>query len=479
MFNTVDALRAGSEIVKTYAQECIIGVSNGLPAYRSNVIVGFRNIAPGRANVLLGNNNVLKGDSNIVIGSNFSVTGSNNIIIGGFSDNNTISLVSADNQLILGGITISQAIFGSISSIARPQPTTSSIADINSNVILGPSAVVSNTATIITSLSNIMVGTNGNFSSAVTNVDVGYTNHFSSCSSNIVLGGSNVVTGLSVGNICIGSNTTLSNCSNMLFINNQTSATSYSNLSGQIILGDSVVTLSGTSCTMKNLSVVSDITCTGSLILSNTLIINNTSNANTWSMTSTGSELAFTHSSTNAGVDAMIKFNSIFDTTQISFTGTHRCLFNKKNGPPFTGALLCVTGEVVNLDGKGIGNSMEAIPEVMLATTASDVRVIGVYAKTEDVTGWRDFKYGNVVIQQKRVGPPRVLVNSTGEGAVYALGPVDVGDLLTTSILPGVAVRQLTNDGAIDRYLYAYTIAKATTSLKCGHRGMVGCMYLM
>ena len=103
----------------------------------------------------------------------------------------------------------------------------------------------------------------------------------------------------------------------------------------------------------------------------------------------------------------------------------------------------------------------EALPIVTLSRTCMDKSCFGVISLSEDPENeTREDRFGCFVAEfEKEEGDERVYINSVGEGAIWVTninGPLESGDYITTSIIPGYGQRQN------DDILHNYTVAKIT-----------------
>ena len=154
--------------------------------------------------------------------------------------------------------------------------------------------------------------------------------------------------------------------------------------------------------------------------------------------------------------------------TQMNFTGQHRTFIKDV---PFTEAMN-LEGLIVSANnnkyikmtgGIEVGSNAittnESLPVVSLSTKANDKKCFGVISVSEDPET-REEKYGNFVsVFQKELGDTRVYINSVGEGAVWVVntnGPLESGDYITTSNVPGYGQKQ------DSEFLANYTVAKIT-----------------
>lgn len=96
---------------------------------------------------------------------------------------------------------------------------------------------------------------------------------------------------------------------------------------------------------------------------------------------------------------------------------------------------------------------------VSLSTEANDKSCFGVISASEDPDS-REETNGNMIsIFEKELGDTRVYINSVGEGAMWVTdinGPLESGDYITTSNVPGYGQKQ------DSEFLANYTVAKIT-----------------
>jgi hypothetical protein len=149
--------------------------------------------------------------------------------------------------------------------------------------------------------------------------------------------------------------------------------------------------------------------------------------------------------------------------TVLSFTGQHICV---GDGPMEYGLVVSANkNKYVNLNGPlttggDAIRSSESLPVVSLSQVANDKTVFGVVDHLESRgTSRRQTLGAAVASSSKELGDDRVVVNSLGEGAIWAIntnGNIGSGDFLTTSNVSGYAQRQDTP------ILHSYTVAKST-----------------
>lgn len=163
--------------------------------------------------------------------------------------------------------------------------------------------------------------------------------------------------------------------------------------------------------------------------------------------------------------------NTSVTNVQMNFTGQHRCFPADNSLFPLSsniGKILIANGQYQSMptDGalvRGISSITiaESLPLVSLARRAKDKQCFGVICDAEDFNS-REFNAGNFGTPYTKIeGDTRIFVNSIGEGAVWvceANGPIENGDFITTSDVPGYGMKQG------EEYIANYTVAKATMS---------------
>ena len=101
----------------------------------------------------------------------------------------------------------------------------------------------------------------------------------------------------------------------------------------------------------------------------------------------------------------------------------------------------------------------ETLPLVSLCTKSKDKSCFGVISEAEDPEQRAD-RFGNFVTPyEKEEGDTRIYINSLGEGAIWVSnknGPLESGDYITTSDIPGYGEKQ------DSEFLANYTVAKIT-----------------
>jgi hypothetical protein len=152
----------------------------------------------------------------------------------------------------------------------------------------------------------------------------------------------------------------------------------------------------------------------------------------------------------------------------LNFTGQHRTFSNNKNlyQAKYIGYIISALSiykainSKYNIDytKKNIEIN-DALPIVELSAKACDKSVFGVITdRFDDERG--EYKTGALVtVVEKDAGDDRLIVNGCGEGSIWVSdynGPLENGDYITTSPIPGIGMRQ------DDDLLHNYTVAKIT-----------------
>ena len=152
-------------------------------------------------------------------------------------------------------------------------------------------------------------------------------------------------------------------------------------------------------------------------------------------------------------------------TSVASFTGQHLCV--PSNEDMEEGLIVSADKNTFFTVNDGVNTGLngiridESLPVVSLSKTANDKKVFGVISTMENAnTSFRSQTTGGLVSDASKIlGDNRAIVNSVGEGAIWvcdAGGPLDSGDYITTSNVPGYGMAQS------DDLLHNYTVAKIT-----------------
>lgn len=170
---------------------------------------------------------------------------------------------------------------------------------------------------------------------------------------------------------------------------------------------------------------------------------------------------------------------------QLNFTGQHRCSFSNieqiNEEDNLAGYIVSSTGIYKDLDDKEDISIDDAIPIVSLSKIAYDKKIFGVISGHEDDTfpdsdNKRCFQIGTLKFKTSEKKSKKLIVNAVGEGGIWVCGQngdVQNGDLIVTSDIPGVGMKQ--DDDVIKNY----TVAKATCDVifKDNEKKFIGCIY--
>jgi len=153
---------------------------------------------------------------------------------------------------------------------------------------------------------------------------------------------------------------------------------------------------------------------------------------------------------------------------RMNFTGQHRCFIQDipfSNTKYYQGMIVCANKNI-NISmaysikkGNQAITQNETLPYCSLACKNYDKSCFGVISDSEDPDHRVD-KFGSFCTPyEKENGDTRIYINSVGEGAIWVTnmnGPLESGDYITTSNLPGYGMKQH------DDLLHNYTVAKIT-----------------
>lgn len=169
---------------------------------------------------------------------------------------------------------------------------------------------------------------------------------------------------------------------------------------------------------------------------------------------------------------------------QLNFTGQHRCSFsNIENidSCELSGYIVSSTGIYKDLDDRESISIDDAIPIVSLSKEAYDKKIFGVISGNEDDTfpdsdNKRCFQIGTLKFKTNNKKSKKLIVNAVGEGGIWVCGQngdIQNGDLIVTSDIPGVGMKQ------DDDIIKNYTVAKATCDVifKDDETKFIGCIY--
>jgi hypothetical protein len=163
------------------------------------------------------------------------------------------------------------------------------------------------------------------------------------------------------------------------------------------------------------------------------------------------------------GVITVGFFENTPQTSQINFTGQHRCLANRNLDISNKGKIVISTGNYINIDNSIQSNITESIPIVELCSQNNDKKVFGIISSEEDTNYNRSYGIGflKTIKQKSNNNEQRLHINSIGEGGIWVCnknGILENGDYITSTTISGYGGKQTTNEGILTNY----TVAKIT-----------------
>jgi alpha-tubulin suppressor-like RCC1 family protein len=144
-----------------------------------------------------------------------------------------------------------------------------------------------------------------------------------------------------------------------------------------------------------------------------------------------------------------------------NFTGQHRCFVDghKPSELPSLVGLILVSDKntyvTMNERGQDAITINESLPLLSLSKVPYDKRAFGVLSLTYN----DNEPAAETKLKMQKKGDVRIQTNSVGEGAIWvcdANGPLEAGDNITTSAVPGYGMRQEQDQ------FFSYTVAKIT-----------------
>jgi hypothetical protein len=176
---------------------------------------------------------------------------------------------------------------------------------------------------------------------------------------------------------------------------------------------------------------------------------------------------------------------------QMNFTGQHRCVPEDNdlidNIDNYIGMVVESTGNYDtllnindNIETRSIPTINESQPIVTLTTIRKSKKVYGVISDKEVLkNGCRTFgsTFVSLIYGLKEQETPRLFINSLGEGGIKVCnenGNIENGDLLCSSSIPGIAMKQ------DDDLLRNYTVGKSTMDynfIDNNDYKLIGCVY--
>jgi hypothetical protein len=246
--------------------------------------------------------------------------------------------------------------------------------------------------------------------------------------------------------------------------------TSNININGsQIVEKDLIVkgslSVYGDTGFSNSISVGSNVSVTGFIETDTYITLSNVDKNTYWKILNTytaGTDSSDLLLVSNSGT--AVQFTDTLYESVLNFTASHRAstvIDKKYYSEDLIGKIVVSTGKYKDLDNSEIIRIDEAVPIVELATKEKDSTVFGVIAGFEEPDkDTRQFKVGNMIFNKnKEKDDIKLIINSSGEGALLVCdynGPIKNGDLLCTSPITGLAMKQ------DDDIIRSYTIGKAT-----------------
>jgi hypothetical protein len=177
--------------------------------------------------------------------------------------------------------------------------------------------------------------------------------------------------------------------------------------------------------------------------------------------------------------NTVVSFTDDFKSELLNFTGKHRCSYVGcfKGLDKYIGMIVSSCGFYKGLNNEEDIQIDEALPVVKISRIPYDKTVFGVISGFEEINGTRGYQLGNLqFVHEKKVIDSKVIVNSHGEGGIWVCdvnGPLHNGDLITTSFVPGVGMKQGSDD------IKNYTVAKITCNCDFDMNSKIyRCMYV-
>ncbi len=178
---------------------------------------------------------------------------------------------------------------------------------------------------------------------------------------------------------------------------------------------------------------------------------------------------------------ASVVFSDAWHAEGLNHTGKHRvALRPEDHAEARAGQIVVASGAYCDLEGDDAISMDEALPVVEVSRTPRDARVFGVVGELH--ADARTFKWGLLRFERSCGGAAlaqkRIVVHGSGEGGILVCGEggdIRNGDLICTSSVPGLGMRQ--EDDAVR----SCTVAKATCDCvfdATGSSRLIGCVYM-
>ena len=216
----------------------------------------------------------------------------------------------------------------------------------------------------------------------------------------------------------------------------------------------------------SNVGIGNNLVTKGSITTDNCITLSNISKNTHWKILNTFSEVKNESELTfisNSGTTT--QFTDTLYESLLNFTGSHTVstiISNNDFNEDLIGHIVISTGKYQDLDNSEEIRISEAIPIVALSIKEKDTRIFGVIADFEEKNkNTRQFKIGTLVFNKdKKIDDIKLVIHSHGEGGLLVCdynGSISNGDLLCTSPIPGLAMKQ------DDDIIRSYTVGKATS----------------
>lgn len=429
---------------------------------RGSVIVGARAGSISRSNLV---------EDVVCIGALSSVQGTGSVVVGVSSQSDGDASISVGyNNLSHGSRGVS--IGTSVKSVGDE-----AVCMGHSNINIGSQGVVIGTLARNVGDASVCVG-HSNTNIASRGIVIG-AHSFNSSTDSIIIGNNIVTDVVGSGNLTIlaGSGHGILNIQNTLVGGLDKTGKHQVSLENKV----GKITLNALLGTSVNNRLSCDILASPKI----TVLSSGSDTSSHWDMSLLSSydgfqsDLALTSSN-----GTQVTFCDDFVPSVLNFTAQHRCVLQTSgyDGILLPGTLLIATGSYRGLDGLTHPSIDESIPIVTFSSDVRDPRVFGVLSSYESkpINDRRVFRMGSLGFSIPTSDPRhmcRVIVNSGGEGGVRACdanGKIKNGDLLVSSPIPGVAMRQG------DDIVRSCTIAKATCDCDFTERreDLIGCTYM-
>ena len=147
----------------------------------------------------------------------------------------------------------------------------------------------------------------------------------------------------------------------------------------------------------------------------------------------------------------------------INFTGQHPCIINSNITNDSIGLIVSTNGKYLNENNEITPTINESLPICEITNIENDKKIFGVISKQEDEGITRECGSGTYVsiIQKANNNERRTYINSVGEGGMWVCnknGPLENGDYISSSSIPGYGMKQTKNEDCLTNY----TVAKIT-----------------